>query len=55
MDEEMSMAQAQYIMRLLDERRVSRACAERIILMLDEQPPLNLTGLEILIQIQRPS
>ena len=54
MDPDMSFAQCDLIFLLLEGRRVSRQCAERIITMLMEQPPMNDTGIDTLKQIQNP-
>lgn len=54
MDPDMSFAQCDLIFLLLESRRVSRQCAERVITMLMEQPPLNDNGMDTLKQIQNP-
>ena len=52
MDPDMSFAQCDLIFSLLEGRRVSRQCAERIITMLMEQPLLNDNGMDTIKQIQ---
>ncbi len=54
MDPDMSYAQSDLIFSLLESKRVSRSCAERIIDMLTKEPPLNDTGMDTLKKIQRP-
>ena len=54
MDPDMSFAQCDLIFLLLESRRVNRQCADRIITLLMEQPPLNDTGMDTLKKIQRP-
>lgn len=50
----MTLSQASYILRLIEERRVSRATAEKVIDLLLQHPPLSESGLEKLIEIIRP-
>ena len=52
MDPDMSYAQGDLIQRLLDDRRISRSCAEHIIELLIEQPPINDNGMDTLKKIQ---
>ena len=54
MDPDMSYAQCDLIFSLLESKRVSRSCAERIIDILVKEPPLNDTGMDTLKKIQRP-
>lgn len=53
--EEATMRQLEYIHNLLERRRVSARCAQRVILLLEDEPELNSSGLENLKEIIRPS
>jgi len=52
---EMSHAQCDYILRLLEERRVQSVTAAKVIALLMEEPMLSDSGLDNLRNIQRPS
>lgn len=53
-DCEMSMSQSAYIYRLLEERRITRGTANKVIDLLLEHPPISDSGLELLNEIIHP-